>query len=59
MSHQNHPAATSPCRVCGQHANEGGSEHTAGICRGCLAKIGIVLLIVMIIASYVVWFGLL
>lgn len=57
MSHQN-PPATHVCRVCGQPAKEGGHEHTAGMCRGCLAKIGIVLLIVMVITSYVVWFGL-
>ncbi|HSQ93195.1 MAG TPA: hypothetical protein VLL74_02765 [Methanoregula sp.] len=58
MSPQNHPASPA-CRVCRQPGTESGHDHTAGICRGCLAKIGIVLLIVMIVASYVVWFGLL
>ncbi|NYT07459.1 MAG: hypothetical protein GKC05_04300 [Methanomicrobiales archaeon] len=57
MSHDNKPAPL--CRVCGHPEHEGGAEHAAGMCRGCLAKIGIVLLIIMIITSYVVWFGLL
>lgn len=58
MSSRNHPASP-VCRVCGQSETGSGHEHQAGICRGCLAKIGIVLLIVMVISSYVVWFGLL
>jgi hypothetical protein len=55
MSHHQNPSP--PCRFCGRQEAEG-QKHTAGICHGCLAKIGIVVLIVMIIGSYMVWFGL-
>ncbi|NYT16887.1 MAG: hypothetical protein GKC06_02630 [Methanomicrobiales archaeon] len=58
MSSRNHTASP-VCRVCGQSESESGHEHPAGVCRGCLFKIGIVLIIVMVITSYVVWFGLL
>jgi hypothetical protein len=58
MSPQNHPASP-VCRVCGRSGNESGHEHQAGICKGCLGKIAIVLIIVMVITSYVAWFGLL
>lgn len=46
------------CRVC-SHAAPDGEEHAAGICRPCWYKILTVVLIVMIAASYVVWFGVL
>jgi hypothetical protein len=55
MSH--HQDTSSPCRFCGKHESED-QKHTGGICHGCLAKIGIVILIIMIIGSYMVWFGL-
>jgi len=55
MSH--HTEGPPPCRVCGKH--DSGQEQKAGICHGCLFKIGISVLIIMVIASYVVWFGLL
>lgn len=58
MSSRNHPASP-VCRVCGRSESESGHEHRAGVCRGCLGKITIVLIIVMVITSYVVWFGLL
>jgi hypothetical protein len=55
MSHNQE--RTPPCRVCGK--DDPGVEQKAGICHGCLFKIGISVLIIMIIVSYVVWFGLL
>ncbi|MCG7854504.1 MAG: hypothetical protein MIO88_01490 [Methanoregulaceae archaeon] len=58
MSSRNHPAPP-VCRVCGRSESESVHEHQAGVCRGCLGKIAIVLIIVMVITSYVVWFGLL
>jgi hypothetical protein len=55
MSH--HQNTSPPCRFCGKHESED-QKHTGGICHGCLVKIGIVVLIIMIIGSYMVWFGL-
>jgi hypothetical protein len=55
MNHSEEGSAA--CRVCGKQGP--GHEQKAGICHGCLYKIGISVLIVMIIASYIVWFGLL
>jgi hypothetical protein len=46
-----------PCRFCGRPEPEG-QKHPGGICHRCLAKIGIVILIIMIIGSYMIWFGL-
>ena len=55
MSHHQKTAAS--CRVCGKQETEE-KKHTGGFCPGCLVKVGIVALIVMVILSYVVWFGL-
>ena len=49
-------ASGGPCRVC-SHAAPDGEEHAAGICRSCWYKILVVILIVMIAASYAAWFG--
>ena len=59
-SHHAEPDTKShPCRVCGTTSHASGNQGNGRICRGCWYKIGIILLIVMVIASYVVWIGLL
>jgi hypothetical protein len=50
---------THSCRICKDPCCEECVHQPTGICRGCLVKIGVVLFIIMIIASYTVWFGLL
>lgn len=55
MSHRKKTAVF--CRVCGKQESDE-KKHTGGFCPGCLVKVGIVLLIVMVIVSYVAWFGL-
>jgi NMD protein affecting ribosome stability and mRNA decay len=52
--HQKHPAF---CHVCGKQESDE-EKHTGGFCPGCLLKVGIVVLIIMVIVSYVAWFGL-
>ena len=50
---------THSCRVCGTASNASASQGNVRVCRGCWYRIGIVLLIVMVIISYVAWIGLL
>jgi NMD protein affecting ribosome stability and mRNA decay len=54
---QHHKAAAF-CHVCGKQESDE-TKHTGGVCPGCLVKVGVVVLIVMIIVSYIAWFGLL
>jgi hypothetical protein len=55
MSHHQKTAAF--CRACGKQESDE-KKHTGGFCSNCLLAVGIVLLIVMVIVSYVAWFGL-
>ena len=49
------------CRIChhpGRKGEEGeGREITAGVCHACWTKAGIVIVAVMVVLSFVVWFG--
>ena len=55
MSHRQKTPAL--CHLCGKQESEE-KKHIGGFCPGCLVKVGIVLLIIMVIVSYVAWFGL-
>lgn len=46
------------CRVCHSEYCPDCFGSSLGICPGCAYKVLIILLIVMIVASYTVWFGL-
>jgi DNA-directed RNA polymerase subunit RPC12/RpoP len=52
-----HPEVSKTCKVCSStYTNESSSSHF-GICNRCGYKILIILFIVLIVASYTVWFG--
>jgi hypothetical protein len=61
MTHHEHEkiGGNRECRVCTSHyAHEKNPSHF-GICEKCAYKILIVLFILMIVASYIAWFGIL
>jgi hypothetical protein len=54
-----HNEASKPCRICSTaYCHECQAPHF-GICEHCAYKILIVLLVLMVAASYVAWFGML
>ena len=62
FEHHDHPAKkgeTGTCRFCSSHYSSDEHPSSFHICRTCEYKILIVLLIIMISASYIAWFGVL
>ncbi len=54
--HPKHEAGHT-CRLCKDECCDECYNTTSGICRGCLVKIGVIVLLVMIVISYSAWFG--
>jgi hypothetical protein len=52
------PAPTPDCHFCKEKHPGGEHPPPSGICPNCQAKIGVILLIIMVIAASVVFFGL-
>jgi hypothetical protein len=57
--HHEHGAGPHTCRVCSSQYSHEHNPSRFGICENCGYKILIVLFIVMVIASYVAWVGVL
>ncbi len=57
---RNHPEtdAGHQCRVCNSHCCGECIHEGTGICHGCLYKGVVILVVIMVIISYTVWFGL-
>jgi len=57
-THPDHGAGARPCRVCSSPVDEEHHAAVAGICPHCAYKLLVILFVIMIAASYMVWFGL-
>ncbi|HXX55112.1 MAG TPA: hypothetical protein VEI81_03365 [Methanoregula sp.] len=65
MTHHHHPAegtaspdaATKSCRFCAAEYSHEDHPSSLGLCHGCAFKVLILLVAVMVIVSYVAWFG--
>jgi hypothetical protein len=60
MTHCVHHHDNSPvgqCRICGNQCCDECIHTPTRICHGCLMKIGVLILVVMVIISYMAWFG--
>jgi len=58
-SHHSHKDCAGSCKVCHSGYCEDFTGSRFGVCHDCAVKILVVLFIIMIIASYTVWYGLL
>ncbi|MCU0632481.1 MAG: hypothetical protein MUC66_05860 [Methanolinea sp.] len=54
-----HHHTVASCRFCGAGTQPDHEPHFAGICRRCLYKAGIIILIIMVSISAIVWVGIL
>ena len=57
FEHHEHPGTSPVCKVCSSSYYQ---EHPAslfGFCHHCMYKILILIVIVMVVISYVAWFG--
>jgi hypothetical protein len=52
-----HAGTNHTCKVCSSSYSHHENPSSMGICTGCGYKILIVLFIVMIVSSYMAWFG--
>lgn len=59
MSHHEPHGSSAPCKVCTSAIDMDHKASQFGICHRCMYKILIVVFIVMIVISYIAWFGVL